>query len=87
MYIQICPFQNADFLSLHSKVKNWCNLHYVQNPANPTENCYIDAKWSPTFGLFISKEACTEFLKQNATKNQAQSAFRGKPFLSFKNLE
>ena len=73
-------FSNADFLPLYSKEKNWCHLHYVQNPALPSQNCYIDTKWSPTWGVFISKEACTAFLKQNGTQNQAQSASRGKLF-------
>ena len=45
-------------------------MHYVQNPGKPSDNCYIDAKWSPTKGAFVSKEACEVHLEQLATEEQ-----------------
>ena len=38
----------------------FCFLEYVQDPSNPTENCFEDAQWSKTAGRFWSSQACKE---------------------------
>ena len=69
------------FLSLHSNAKDkWCILKYIKDPGQPTINCYTDVQYSPTYGWFISKEACNVHLEKIAAQKQAQSASRGKLF-------
>ena len=34
----------------------------VQNPQNPTENCYNDVQWNKSVGKFYSKEACADYV-------------------------
>ena len=36
----------------------WCFLENVQNPQNPTDNCFADTQFSVTDGRFWSKKAC-----------------------------
>jgi len=38
----------------------WCFLENVENPENPTENCYEDVSWSAADGRFWSNLACLE---------------------------
>lgn len=40
--------------------RGFCFLEMVADPANPSENCYQDAAWSPTAGRFWSRKACGE---------------------------
>lgn len=38
----------------------FCFLENLQNPNNPTEDCFEDATWSKTAGRFWSAKACKE---------------------------
>ena len=49
------------FLSEHGieELQNgWCFLDNVQDPKNPTDNCFEDAQFSVADGRFWSNEAC-----------------------------
>lgn len=34
----------------------------VQNPQNPTENCYDDVQWNRSVGKFYSIDACSDYV-------------------------
>jgi hypothetical protein len=36
----------------------WCFLENIEDPTDPTKNCYTDALWSHTHGRFWSHRAC-----------------------------
>jgi len=54
----MCKCKGRKCDSRSSGEKSWCFISYVRNPANPTQNCYSDVRWSDTYGSFYSHEAC-----------------------------
>ena len=40
----------------------FCFLDNVQDPQNPSENCYEDVQWNKSVGKFYSKEACFDYV-------------------------
>nr|ADD38762.1 Cysteine-rich motor neuron 1 protein [Lepeophtheirus salmonis] len=41
-----------------SEANGWCFLTNIQDPANPSKDCYEDVEWSETHGKFWSNMAC-----------------------------
>ena len=53
-----CRTSTCESTSSGTKEKPWCFLSNLRNPNNPTQNCYMDVRWSATYGSFYSHEAC-----------------------------
>jgi hypothetical protein len=49
--------------------KPWCLMSYIKNPAHPTQNCFLDVRWSATYGSFYSNEACVKIQKVHGIKS------------------
>ena len=68
----------AIYLSDHGipdLANGWCFLENVEDPVNPTQNCYGDTQFSVVDGRFWSSEACNAFIMPaNETINTGNTA-------------
>merc|ERR1712168_1438190 len=50
--------------------KGFCFLENVQDPKNPTKNCFNDIMWSTTHSRFYSHEACDTYVPYQNQDNR-----------------
>ena len=56
--IFLYPFHFLSDHGIEELQNGWCFLGNVQDPKNPTDNCFEDAQFSVADGRFWSNEAC-----------------------------
>eukprot|EP00093_Oithona_nana_P006727 06727.XXX_78127_79702_1 [CDS] Oithona nana genome sequencing. len=70
----ICHCRTSTCESTGTKEKPWCFLSNLRNPNNPTQNCYMDVRWSATYGSFYSHEACIRLRNRRQIPQRSSSS-------------
>jgi len=52
----------------------YCFLENVQDPKNPTKNCFSDVEWSATYSRYYSHRACLKYVPYQNIKGQDDEA-------------